>query len=78
MLNPRTISDLHQAFAANPSGFLIVDSGRPSFAVLPFAKYQTLRQAQGKAQKKIGKVLVTGGAGYIGSDTQELLSSHGR
>ena len=77
MLNPRTISDLHQAFAANPSGFLIVDSGRPSFAVLPFAKYQTLRQAQGKAQKKIGKVLVTGGAGYIGSHTVKLLRDQG-
>ena len=72
MLNSRTISDLAQAFAASPNGFLIVDQGQPSFAVLPYETYKILKKGK-TAQKKIKKILVTGGAGYIGSHTVKLL-----
>ena len=76
MIDNRTISELSKAFAAAPEGFLIVDSGQPSFAVLPYQIYQTLMKSK-KTGKKIKKVLVTGGAGYIGSHTARRLTDEG-
>ena len=72
MLDDQTISDLAKAFAAAPDGFLVVDSGHPTFAVLPYQVYQTLKKTKSN-NKKIKKILVTGGAGYIGSHTVNLL-----
>lgn len=76
MLDNKTISDLSKAFAASPNGFLIVDSGSPSFAVLPYQIYQTLKQKKSNS-KRIKKILVTGGAGYIGSHTARRLLDEG-
>lgn len=76
MLENETINDLHKAFAGAPGGFLVVDQGVPSFAVLPYRIYQTLMKSKTKS-KKIKKILVTGGAGYIGSHTVKLLSDAG-
>lgn len=76
MLNSQTIRDLNKAFAVSPQGFLVVDSGRPVFAVLPYHTYQTLKAAK-EPQKRSQKILVTGGAGYIGSHTVKILQDGG-
>lgn len=77
MLNPQTISDLNQAFLAEPSGFLIVDSGRPRFAVLDYDTYLRLKRKEAGAELLSQIILVTGGAGYIGSITTRLLQKKG-
>ncbi len=71
-LNPETISDLNKSFALEPNGFLVVDSGVPRFAVLDYETYRKLKHTPAVSAKK-GKVLVTGGAGYIGAVTARLL-----
>jgi UDP-glucose 4-epimerase len=76
MLNPQTISDLNQAFKSQPQGFLIVDSGRPRFAVLDYQTYSDLKR-QRLGEKSGKKIMVTGGAGYIGSVTARLLQKKG-
>lgn len=78
MLDSKTISDLNQAFTASPQGFLIVDQGSPSFAVLPYQVYKSLKKSKGdNPGKKIQKILVTGGAGYIGSQAVKFLRDGG-
>ena len=74
MLDIQTINDLNKAFASQPEGFLVVDSGRPAFAVLPYQAYQNLKSGEKDSLKKI---LVTGGAGYIGSHTVKVLQEEG-
>ncbi len=71
MLEPQTITDLNRALRASPKGFLIVDSGTPRYAVLDYATYKGLKEQRPK------KILVTGGAGYIGSHTARLLRKTG-
>src|SRR3989344_3752523 len=75
-LDPKTLSDLNQAFSDSPEGFRVVDQGVPRFAVLDYQTYKKLRSEIGKAPIT-GKILVTGGAGYIGSATVRLLRDKG-
>ena len=75
-LAPKSLSDLNQAFSDSPEGFLVVDQGVPRFAVLDYQTYKKLRSEIGKAPIT-GKILVTGGAGYIGSATVRLLRDKG-
>src|SRR3989344_9645054 len=76
MLDNKTISELYEAFVASPNGFLIVDQGQPSFAVLPYKLYKSMKQGKPE-MKKIKKILVTGGAGYIGSHAVKQLQENG-
>ncbi len=76
MLNPQTLKELKQAFSDSPGGFVIVDSGLPRFAVLDYQIYQSLKERQTRPANK-PKILVTGGAGYIGSITTALLQEQG-
>lgn len=75
MLEPKTLSDLSKAFETEPHGFVVADSGRPRFVVLDYEAYRRLQG--GTPTKMAKKVLVTGGAGYIGSITVRLLQQHG-
>lgn len=76
MLTPQTLNDLNKAFQTSPQGFVVVDSGRPKFVVLGYQTYQQLRE-QKKPVPRAGKILVTGGAGYIGAVTVRLLQQRG-
>lgn len=69
MLQPQTLADLHRAMKSAPKGFLIVDSGSPRYAVLDYKTYKGLTERK--------KILVTGGAGYIGSVAARLLQKSG-
>jgi len=75
-LDPKTLSDLNQAFAQSPEGFLVVDQGNPKFAVLDYQTYKKLI-SEGAKPSQTGKILVTGGAGYIGSATVRVLRDRG-
>ena len=75
MLEPKTLSDLSKAFQAQPHGFVITDSGRPRFAVLDYETYKKLAAKQNRPPRR--KILVTGGAGYIGAITARLLQQRG-
>lgn len=76
LLTPKTLSDLNQAFQVSPGGFLVVDQGQPRFAVLNYRTYQQLKTPK-ISEQPIRKILVTGGAGYIGSVTTQVLREQG-
>src|SRR3989344_8844141 len=75
-LDPKTLSDLNQAFAQSPEGFLVVGQGSAKFAVLDYQAYKKLI-SEGAKLTQTGKILVTGGAGYIGSATVRVLRDRG-
>lgn len=77
MLNPQTIGDLNKAFRSAPGGFLVVEEGTPKFAVLDYATYKQLRAVPEERPTVLRKILVTGGAGYIGSVATRLLQRAG-
>lgn len=78
MISEETIRDLNSAFQRSPRGFVVVDGGRPRFAVLDYETYQALSQKQVVGAKQtVKRVLVTGGAGYIGSHATRLLQKQG-
>lgn len=77
MLSQETLAELNKAFVSSLGGFLIVDSGQPKFAVLSYQAYQTLAQGKDRALGAKPKILVTGGAGYIGSHTVRILQKQG-
>ena len=76
MISPQTLSDLNKAFEVSPKGFVITDSGTPRFAVVDFATFEKLR-TQKKSANPIRKILITGGAGYIGSHAVKVLRQKG-
>lgn len=76
MLNPQTIRDLNQAFQSSPEGFLVVEQGTPRFAIIAYETYQSLKRLKSQ-NRLIKKILVTGGAGYIGSVTTRVLQERG-
>lgn len=76
MLQPQTLGDLNKAFERSPGGFLVVDSGRPRFAVLDYQTYQSLSKKT-VSPRRPKKILVTGGAGYIGAVTVRVLTDLG-
>ena len=81
MLSDETIKELRRAFEESPRGFLVVDSGKPAYAVIDFDTYEKLRENSELSPKEPlsnkKKILVTGGAGYIGSHATRLLQKLG-
>lgn len=77
MIDPKTLIDLNHAFAEGyPGGFVVTDSGQPRFVVVPFEIFQSLKKASAPPGHE-QKILVTGGAGYIGSHTVRVLQDQG-
>lgn len=72
----KILKDLNQAFTETPGGFVIVEQGLPKFVVIDYATYQSMQKPV-RNEKKIRKILVTGGAGYIGSVTTRFLQKEG-
>ena len=76
MLDPATIHDLNKAFTLSPGGFLVVEEGMPRFAVLDYKTFKMLKTPR-DGKRKFNKILVTGGAGYIGSCVARVLQKEG-
>ena len=77
MINPRTITDLNKAFEATPQGFVVVDQGTPRFVVIDYETYKNLKRQEVRPPRRLKRILVTGGAGYIGSVTVRMLQQKG-
>lgn len=77
MLSPNTIGDLYKAFESAPGGFVVVDQGVPRFVVIDYETYRKLKKKEQPSGSARGKILVTGGAGYIGSITTRILQQKG-
>ncbi len=75
LITPQTLEELHTAIQTSPGGFVVVDSGLPRFAVLDYETFQLLKKQKSLVKK--GKILVTGGCGYIGSHTVKVLQDLG-
>lgn len=76
MLEPQTLKDLNKAFRDAPGGFVVVEEGQPRFVVIDYKTFKTLKDPLSRV-RRLNKILVTGGAGYIGSSAVRVLQKEG-
>lgn len=80
MLSKKALKELLETTKEYPGGFVVLEDNKPKFAVMDYDSYEKLSTSpkQAKAEsRKIRRVLVTGGAGYIGSHTARMLIEEG-
>jgi len=80
MLSKKALQELLEAIRKYPGGFVVLEENSPKFAILDYDVYQNLQTTpknQVTETKKKMKILITGGAGYIGSHTARELSDAG-
>lgn len=67
-MRSQILTELERKLAIYPQGFVVVEEDNPELVVLSLEQYEKLKTA-----KKKGEVLVTGGAGFIGSHVADEL-----
>ena len=80
MLSKRAIRELIETAQTQPGGFIILEKNSPKLVVLDYASYQKITGVRTSPQAPVPafrRVLVTGGAGYVGSHTARLLTQRG-
>lgn len=81
MFSKKALKELLEATSRYPGGLMVLEENKPKLVILDYQTYQQMTLGKVKtAEQKIAakkSVLVTGGAGYIGSHTAKLLSGLG-
>jgi UDP-glucose 4-epimerase len=80
MISKNVLKELLEALARYPGGFVVLEESQPKFVILDIESYK--KALAGKSpiklpEKQPKRILVTGGAGYIGSHAARLLVERG-
>ena len=77
MFSKKALKELLEATSRYPGGLMVLEENKPKLVILDYQTYQKMTLGKIEtAVQKVGEgksVLVTGGAGYIGSHTGKLL-----
>ena len=77
MLSKKALKELIETTHRYPGGFVVLEENLPKFVILDYENYRQLMRKKLSAKIQHLNILVTGGAGYIGSHTARLLVGAG-
>ena len=77
MLSKRALKELLETTKSYPGGFVVLEDNQAKFVILDYETYERLTEKKPFDKPQPQKILVTGGAGYVGSHTARLLQQNG-